>query len=190
MGVLGHELDIWRDILLCPVNSHVKSIISTYLRDAILSTTRDIDSVLNQVWFRLESFGHFGFVWFESGVSNARGHVCEQSALTTTPPCVCVRRRAECGSFCGHPLTHPQLQNVDERVEWSGTSIRVEQLQQKADGYRDSVKELCVSLNERMAVIQDDIITYAGERERKTMDMETLSTPSPVHVVSVMTNLL
>ena len=94
------------------------------------------------------------------------------------------------GVFVDFCLTYPQLQNVDERVEWSGTSIKVEQLQQKADGYRDSVKELCVSLNERMAVIQDDIITYAGERERKTMKTENLSTPSPVHVVSVMTNLL
>ena len=46
LGVLNRKIHIWNDMLLVPINEHVKKIISSYIEDAIMTTTTDVTEIL------------------------------------------------------------------------------------------------------------------------------------------------
>lgn len=46
LGVLNRRIHIWNDMLLVPINEHVKKIISSYIEDAIMTTTKDVTEII------------------------------------------------------------------------------------------------------------------------------------------------
>ena len=46
MGVLNRKVHIWDDLLQAPINEHVKKIISSYIEDAMMVTTKDISEIM------------------------------------------------------------------------------------------------------------------------------------------------
>ncbi|KAL5263639.1 hypothetical protein ACHWQZ_G008865 [Mnemiopsis leidyi] len=107
LGVLNRRIHIWNDMLLVPINEHVKKIISSYIEDAIMTTTKDVTEIIQS--------------YSQSDVS----------------------------SFV-----------------WNLNCKKENKLQQKAEGFIDSVRSLCSSLNDRLSVIFNDIITYTGNPEK------------------------
>ena len=45
-SVLDRRVDIWDDILLLPVNDHIKKIIGSYIGDAMLATNKEVSQII------------------------------------------------------------------------------------------------------------------------------------------------